>query len=80
MTQMFYYPIKNYGGLSPNYRGKRWAYVNLIRGAANHSIILYYEACKCAYLCMYSKWSIYEQKYEDKMHIKARKTIFLTLL
>ena len=54
------YPIKNYRGLSPNNRGKRWAYVPFIRGAANHPIILHYEACKCSYLCIYSKWSIYE--------------------
>ena len=33
------YPIKNYRGLSPHYREKRWAYVYLIRGAANPSII-----------------------------------------
>ena len=34
-----YYPIKNYRGLSPNYRGKRWAYVHFIGGAANYPII-----------------------------------------
>ena len=54
------YPIKNYRGLSPNYRRKRWAYVHFIRGAANHPIFLHYEACKCAYLYKYSKWGIYE--------------------
>ena len=49
------YPIKNYRGLSPSYSEKRWAYVHLIRGAAHYPIILSYEACKYAYLCMYSK-------------------------
>ena len=34
-----YYPIKNYRGLSPIYRGKQWAYVHFIRGAANHPVI-----------------------------------------
>ena len=31
--------IKNYRGLSPNYRRERWTYVHLIRRSANHSII-----------------------------------------
>ena len=47
-----YYTMKNYRGLSPNYRGKRWAYVHLIEGSANYPIILHYEECKCAYLYM----------------------------
>ena len=33
------YPIKNYRRLSPGDRGKRWAYVLFIRGAANYPII-----------------------------------------
>ena len=33
------YPIKNYRGLSPNYRGEWWAYVHFIGGAANYPII-----------------------------------------
>ena len=33
------YPIKNYRGLSPTYRGKRWAYVHFIGDAANYPII-----------------------------------------
>ena len=33
------YPIKNYRGLSPNYRGQRWAYVHFIGGAAIYPII-----------------------------------------
>ena len=36
---ILYYPIKNYRGLSPNYREKRWAYVHFIGGAANYPII-----------------------------------------
>ena len=38
------YSIKNYRGLSPNYRGKRWAYIHHIRGSGsvNHPIILHY--------------------------------------
>ena len=47
-----YYPIKNYRWLSPNYRAKRWAYVHLIRGLANHPFNVHYKACKCAYLCI----------------------------
>ena len=50
-------PIKKYHKLSPNYKGKRWAYVHLIRGATNHPIIytlagfgLHHEVCKCAHL------------------------------
>ena len=53
------HPIKNYRGLSQNYRGKRWAYVHLIRGAASYPIIylrtnfcLHHEAYKCVYLCI----------------------------
>ena len=45
-----HYPIKNYRGPSPNYRGERWAQVHLIRGLANQPIILHYEVYKCAYL------------------------------
>ena len=50
-------------------------------GAANHSIIVHYETCKYAYTCacLVSEAST-NKKYEEKMHIKARKTIFLTLL
>ena len=33
------YPMKNYRGLSPNYRGKRWAYVHRIKRTANPPII-----------------------------------------
>ena len=42
------YPIKNYRGLSPDYRGKRWAYVLFIRGAANPPII---------YLCAHLRFT-----------------------
>ena len=35
----WFYPIKNYRGLSPNYRGQRWAFVHFIGGAANYPII-----------------------------------------
>ena len=38
-NQLTYYPIKNYRGLGPNYRGKRWAYVHFKGGAADHPII-----------------------------------------
>ena len=39
MLKVNNYPIKNYRGLSPNYRGQRWAYVHFIGGAANYPII-----------------------------------------
>ena len=42
------YPIKNYRRLSPNYRGKRWAYVLFIRGAANPPVI---------YLCAHLRFT-----------------------
>ena len=79
-------PIKNYRGLSPNYRGQRWAYVHFIGGAANYPIIypyptfgLHHEACKCVYLrILISKSSTYK-KYEEKMHIEGSVTIFLKL-
>ena len=38
VIRLVHYPIKNYRGLSPHDRGKRWAYVHLIRGATNHPI------------------------------------------
>ena len=57
LMKSWHYPIKNYRGLSPNYRGERWAYVHLIREAANLLITylwpafcLHHEACKCVYL------------------------------
>ena len=71
------YPIKNYRGLSPNYRGRRWAHVHLIKGSANHSIILHYKACKWAYLYILISKASTNKKYKKKMHIEARKTIFL---
>ena len=62
-----YYPIKNYRGLSPNYRGERWAYVHLIRGAANHPIIYLSSHLRCTprslkvcLLAHFNKWSTYE--------------------
>ena len=74
-----YIPIKNYRVLSPNYRGKWWAYVHLIRGAANHPIILRYETCKCvSCACIISEAST-KNKYEEKMHIEVSETIFLRL-
>ena len=73
------YPIKNYRGQSPNYRRKRWVYVHLIRGAANHPIIVHYEACKGAYLCILISEESTNKEYEEKMHIDARKIIFLKL-
>ena len=69
MTQSIYYPIKNY-------RGKRWAHVHLIRGAANHPIIVHYEACKFAYLCILISEASTRKKYKEIMPIEARKTIF----
>ena len=59
-----YYPIKNYRGLSPNYRGERWAYVHLMRGAA----IIYLSAhlrctprgLKVCLLAHFNKWSTYK--------------------
>ena len=82
-----YYPIKNYRGLSPNYREERWAHVCFIRGAANHPIIylrstfdLHHEACKSVYLRILISEAYTNKKYEEKMHIETRKIIFLTLL
>ena len=73
------YPIKNYRGISPNYRGKRWAYVHLIRGSANHPINVHYEECKCAYLSILISEASTNKNYEEKMHREARKAIFLKL-
>ena len=77
-------PIKNYRGLSPNYREERWAYVHLMRGAANHPIIylrstfgLHHEANKCAYLRILISEAPTNKKYEWKMHIEVSKTDFL---
>ena len=61
------YPIKNYRGLSPNYRGKRWVYVHFIRGAANPPII-YLRAHlrftpRSLQVCLFAhfnKWSTYD--------------------
>ena len=81
-----YYPIKNYRGLSPNYRGERWAYVHFIGGAANYPIIypepplgLHHEACKCVYLRILISEASTNIKYEEKMHIEVSETIFLRL-
>ena len=78
--------IKNYRELSPPYRGERWAYVYLIGGAAKPSIIclrptfgLHHEACKCAYLCILISETPTNIKYEEKMDVEARKTIFLSI-
>ena len=43
-------PNQEIWGLSPNYRGDRWAYVHLTRESANHPINVHYKACKCTYL------------------------------
>ena len=83
---MIHFPIKNYRKLSPNYKRERWAYVPLIRGAADSSIIylpptfgLYHEAFKCVYLRILISEAPTKNKYEEKMHIEASKTIFLRL-
>ena len=79
------YPIKNYRGLSPNYRGERWAYVHLIRGAANHPIIylsahLQYtpRKLKICFLRILRSEAPTNKKYEEKRHIEASKTILLS--
>ena len=81
-----YYPIKNYRGLSPNYRGERWAYVDFIGESAKHPVNylrptfgLHHKACMCVYLLILISDEPTNKKYEVKMHIEASKTIFLRL-
>ena len=86
MKSTQFYPIKNYRGLSPNYRGERWAYVHFLGGAANYPIIyplptfgLHHEACKCVYLRILISVTSTNEIYEEKMHIEVSETIFLRL-
>ena len=53
-------PNQELSGAKSELQGETVGVWHFIIGAANHPIILHYEACKCAYLCIYSKWSIYE--------------------
>ena len=76
-------PNQELRGLSPNYRGERWAYVHRIRGAANHPIIylrptfgLPHEACNSVYLRILPSEAPTSKKCEEKMHIEASTTIF----
>ena len=84
--QKSHYAIKKYRGLSSNYRGERWAYVYLFRGAANYRVIyllptfdLHHEICKCVYLRILISEAPTNKTYEVKMHVEARKTIYLSL-
>ena len=54
-------------------------YVHLIGRSANYPIILHYEECKYTYVCMLINEASTKKKYEVKMHIETRKTIFLRL-
>ena len=79
-------PNQELSGAKSELQGERWAYVHLIREAANYPIIhlrltfgLHHKACKCAYLCILISEASTNKKHEEKMHIEASKTIFLRL-
>ena len=70
-----YYPIKKYRRLSPNYRGELQ-----LQGVCSS----YKRAGQPPYKCALRSMQMYlltstNKKYEEKMHIEARKTIFLLL-
>ena len=65
----------------------RWAYVHLIREAANLPIIyqrpifgLHHKACKYVFLRILKSEAPTNRKYEDKRHIEASKTFFIEIL
>ena len=80
------YPIKNYRGLSPNYRGERWAVCSFHRrcGQLSYNLPITHlwitsRSLQVCFLRILISEASTNKKYEDKMHIEASETIFLRL-
>ena len=83
---MTHIPNQELSEAKSEFRRERCAYVHLIRGAANHSIIylrhtfgLHHKACMRVCLGILINEAPTNKKYEEKMHIVVSETIFLRL-